>query len=168
MLLPISTCSGTLLIIWPQEVFLPILQGWWLLFSHSIMYSCLDPVDCSLPGSSVHGVLQARILEWVDISSSRGSSPIRGGTHVSCFTHVFFTAEPPACLERIIFHSFPPTGMGFHPCPKGNMICCPVFLIQGFCLIEEIETKRYYLFPSNAPKNDFLGFLPPCFVMSSY
>ena len=34
----------------------------------------LDPVDCSPPGSSVHGVLQARILEWVAISFSRGSS----------------------------------------------------------------------------------------------
>ena len=32
-----------------------------------------DPVDCSLPGSSVHGILQARILEWVTISFSRGS-----------------------------------------------------------------------------------------------
>ena len=33
-----------------------------------------DPVDCSLPGSSVHGILQARTLEWVAISFSRGSS----------------------------------------------------------------------------------------------
>ena len=33
-----------------------------------------DPVDCSLPGSSVHGILQARVLEWVAISFSRGSS----------------------------------------------------------------------------------------------
>ena len=33
-----------------------------------------DPVDCSLPGPSVHGILQARILEWVVISFSRGSS----------------------------------------------------------------------------------------------
>ena len=33
-----------------------------------------DPMDCSLPGSCVHGILQARILEWVTISSSRGSS----------------------------------------------------------------------------------------------
>ena len=33
-----------------------------------------DPMDCSLPGSSVHGILQARILEWVTISFSRGSS----------------------------------------------------------------------------------------------
>ena len=34
-----------------------------------------DPVDCSLPGFSIHGILQARILEWVTISFSRGSSP---------------------------------------------------------------------------------------------
>ena len=33
-----------------------------------------DPLDCSLPGSSVHGISQARILEWVDISYSRRSS----------------------------------------------------------------------------------------------
>ena len=36
-----------------------------------------DTTDCSLPGSSVHGVFQARILEWVAISFSRGSSPSR-------------------------------------------------------------------------------------------
>ena len=35
------------------------------------------PVDCSLPGSSVHGILQARILEWVAMPSTRGSSPPR-------------------------------------------------------------------------------------------
>ena len=33
-----------------------------------------DPMDCSLPGSSVHGILQARILEWFAISFSKGSS----------------------------------------------------------------------------------------------
>ena len=42
-----------------------------------------DPVNCSLPGSSVHGVLQARILEWVAISISRGSSWPRDRTRVS-------------------------------------------------------------------------------------
>ena len=36
-----------------------------------------DPVDCSLPVASVHGILQARILEWVDVPFSRGSSPVR-------------------------------------------------------------------------------------------
>ena len=49
--------------------------------------SCLtlwDPVDCSLPGSSVHGSLQARILESVAISFSRASSQPRDWTWVSC------------------------------------------------------------------------------------
>ena len=41
-----------------------------------------DPVDCSLPGSSVRGILRARILEWVAMPSSRGSSQPRGQTHV--------------------------------------------------------------------------------------
>ena len=45
-----------------------------------------DPVDCSPPGSSVHGILQARILEWVAISFSRGSSQPRDRTHVSCIS----------------------------------------------------------------------------------
>ena len=51
-----------------------------------VAQSCLtlcDPVDCSPPGSSVHGILQARILEWVVISFSRGSSRPRDRTRVS-------------------------------------------------------------------------------------
>ena len=43
-----------------------------------------DPMDCSLLASSVHGIFQARILEWVAISSSRGSSRPRDWTRVSC------------------------------------------------------------------------------------
>ena len=43
-----------------------------------------DPVDCSPPGSSAHGILQARILEWVAISFSRGSSQLKDWTQVSC------------------------------------------------------------------------------------
>ena len=42
-----------------------------------------DPIDCSPPGSSLHGILQARILEWVAISFSRGSSQPRDRTQVS-------------------------------------------------------------------------------------
>ena len=43
-----------------------------------------DPIDYSLPGSFVHGISQARILEWVAIPLSRGSSRHRDQTHVSC------------------------------------------------------------------------------------
>ena len=44
-------------------------------FSRSVMFNSCDPMDCSPPGSSVHGIFQTRILEWVDISFSRGSPP---------------------------------------------------------------------------------------------
>ena len=45
-----------------------------------VIQSCptlCDPIDCSLPGSSVHGIFQARVLEWIAISFSRGSSQSR-------------------------------------------------------------------------------------------
>ena len=48
-------------------------------------------MDCSPPGSSVHGFLQARILEWVAIFFSRGSSQPRDQTQVSCIAGRFFT-----------------------------------------------------------------------------
>ena len=50
-----------------------------------------DPMDCSLTGSSVHGILQATILEWVAISTFRGSSQHRDWTGVSCLAGRFFT-----------------------------------------------------------------------------
>ena len=53
-----------------------------------------DPMDCSLPGSSVHGILQARILEWFDMPSSRGSSwpgVWAGLSYVSWIGRRFFT-----------------------------------------------------------------------------
>ena len=49
-----------------------------------------DPLDCSLPGSSVHGILQDRILEWAAISFSRKSSWIRDQSWVSCIAGGFF------------------------------------------------------------------------------
>ena len=50
-----------------------------------------DPMDCSLPGPPVHGILQARILEWVAISFFRGSSQLRNWTQISCLAGGFFT-----------------------------------------------------------------------------
>ena len=50
-----------------------------------------DPMDYSLPGSSRHGLLQARILEWVAISFSRRSLQPRDWTQVSCVAGRFFT-----------------------------------------------------------------------------
>ena len=62
----------------------------------SFMFNSCDPVDCRSPGFSVHGIFQARILEWVTISYSRGSSWPRDWTWVfciSCMAGEFFTAS---------------------------------------------------------------------------
>ena len=67
---------------------------WWMLLLCVCAQSCLtlcDPMHCSLPGSSVHGILQARTLQWVDIPFSRGSSRLRDWTLVSCIASRFFT-----------------------------------------------------------------------------
>ena len=50
-----------------------------------------DPMDCSLPGSSVHGIFQAIVLEWIAISFSRGSSRPRDRTQVSRIVDRRFT-----------------------------------------------------------------------------
>ena len=55
---------------------LSVTQTWWKCQS----LSCVRPLDCTLPGSSVHGILQGGILEWVAIPSSRGSSQPRDQT----------------------------------------------------------------------------------------
>ena len=52
-------------------------------------------MDCSLPGSSVHGISQARILECVAVSFSWGSFWPRDRTHISCLAGRFFTNEAP-------------------------------------------------------------------------
>ena len=62
-------------------------------------YPTLPP---SRPGSSVHGISQARILEWVVISFSRGSSPIRDQTQVSYIANRFFTSEPEKSMSLAV------------------------------------------------------------------
>ena len=68
----------------------------WANVCAQLLQSCptlCDPVDCSLPGSSVHGILQARRLEWVAMPSSRGSSPSGYQTHI-CIACRFLATEP--------------------------------------------------------------------------
>ena len=65
---------------------------------HNMMCVCIslsgltlcDPMDCRPPSSSVHGILQATILEWVAIPFSRGSSQPRDQTQVSHIANIFF------------------------------------------------------------------------------
>ena len=61
-----------------------------VLVTHSYATLC-DPMDCRPPGSSVHGILPARILEWVAVPFSRGSSWPRNWSQVSCIAGRFFT-----------------------------------------------------------------------------
>ena len=66
-----------------------------------------DPMNCSLPGFSVHGTLQAGILEWIAIPFSRGSSQPRNRTLVSCITDRLFTvwATGKSCHTEPCFNS---------------------------------------------------------------
>ena len=74
------------------------------------------PLSCSPPGSSVHGIFQARIPEWVAISSSREFSKPRDQIRASCVSCIagrFFTTEPPGkpkcftCISLISSHNNP-------------------------------------------------------------
>ena len=67
------------------NIIFPILSC--LLYAQLPLTLC-DPIDWSPPGSSVHGIFQARISEWVTISSSQGSSRPRDRTHTSCISYI--------------------------------------------------------------------------------
>ena len=86
-------------------------QQWWVAYEQakygdeccSVVKFCptlCSPMDCSLLCSSVHGISQARILEWVAISFSKASSQPRDQTQISCLEDGFFTTEPPGKLPN--------------------------------------------------------------------
>ena len=96
---------------WPPSIYLPkglppntitlrlsfeqmnLVSEWvseWVIEAAQLCPTLCDPMDCSPPGSSVHGILQARILEWVTIPFSRGSSWPRYRTWVSYIAGRFF------------------------------------------------------------------------------
>ena len=75
-----------------------------MLVAQSYLTLC-DPMDCSLPSFSVHGILQARVLEWIVIPFSRGSSWPKDwncNSCASCTTGRFFTAEPPNLCSKCL------------------------------------------------------------------
>ena len=80
------------------------------MLSPSLGPTLWDPIDYSLPGSFVHGILQARILEWVVMPYSWGSSWPRDQTGISCFAGGFFTTESqgkPILPVSLLKHCFP-------------------------------------------------------------
>ena len=78
------------------------------------LYLC-NPVDCSQPGFSFHGIFQARILEWAAVSFSRETSPPRDQTCVSCIgmwvLYHWATREACMTLSSTYFYIS-------HPCPS--------------------------------------------------
>ena len=68
---------------------------WAMLLLFSRVWHFCNSMNCNSPDFSVHRTSQARILEWVVISSSEASSWPRDQTHVSCIAGGFFTTEPP-------------------------------------------------------------------------
>ena len=90
-----------------------------------LLQSCptlCNPADCSLPGSSVHGILQARILEWVVMPSSKGSRWPRNWT---CISYV-------SCIGRQVLYHF----LGIYPVKIVNWkyTCTPGFIVALFTI----------------------------------
>ena len=95
-----------------------------------LLQSCLtlcDPVDYSPPGSFVHGILQARTLDWAAISSSRGSSPPSDQTRVSCISCIgkwtlyhctAYTQAKDNSTDKSWGKKFPKENKIFHNCIK--------------------------------------------------
>ena len=130
-----SVCS-----VWEERKLLTFLNGekksrkdnniWWRMkincnqhfkiHEWSLFEAFCNPVDCSTPGSSVHGIFQARTLEWVAISSPRGSSQPRDQTQVSCTAGKFFTIW--ATKE---------TPFGTQPSPVVYILSLALFELQG-------------------------------------
>ena len=111
-----------------------------------------DPMNCSLPGSSVHGIFQGRVLEWVTISFSKRSSWTRDQTQVSRIVGRCFTIEPPgksgeeSQIPKQI-HSFNNIRKN-HWLAQGRTRCLPVtlsslLLTKERCTTWELWVKFY-------------------------
>ena len=89
-----------------------------------VAQSCLtpcDPTDCSLPGSSVHGIFQARVLEWVAIAFSKEG--LVKGREGACVAFSFLQKDPDIGSET--------------PCCRKRSTVITIQLIINFCLQEE-------------------------------
>ena len=73
-----------------------------MLSCSSCVQLIFDPMNCSPPGCSVHRILQARILEWVAMPSSRGCSRPRDWTHVSCIGRQILSLPPPGKPAKVV------------------------------------------------------------------
>ena len=112
--------------------------------------SC-DPMDYRPPGSSVHGIFQARILEWVSISFSRGSFRTKGQICISCLGE-FFTTEPPVQFSSVA-----------QSCPTlcDPMNCSTPGLPVHHQLLEFTQTHVHWVSDAIQPSHPLLSPSPP-------
>ena len=115
-------CSGSSSVNWDKWSEAKLLSRVWL----------CDPVDCSLPGSWIHGILQARILEWVAISFSRGSSWPRDRTWVSCIADRRFTVWATREALKIWFTCWAVVRLTCKNSSQILILCQPLDVRLGF------------------------------------
>ena len=131
-----------------------------------VAQSCLtlcNPMDCRPPGFSVHGILQARILERVAIPSSRGSSPPRDQTHVfmsSALAGGFFTNSIMSLQFSSVTQSCPTL------CDPMNC-STPGFPVLRY-LLEFAQTHAHRVGDAFQPSHPLLSPSPPAFSLSQH
>ena len=128
------------------------------------MSNSLWPWDCSPPGFPVHGILQARVMQWVVISFSRGSSRPRDRTWVSCIAGRFFTnwatREAPSVL-LLFSHSVVSDSCDPMDCSIPGF---PVLL----CLLGIAQTHAYWIYDAIQPFHPLLPPSPPALSLSQH
>ena len=109
----------------------------------------LDPVDCCPPGSSVHGIFPARIMEWIAISSSRGSTWPKDWSCVSCIS----------CIGRRILYPWATSEVLCRWCFSVNIIVFPFSL--GILLSQSAQFSHLVVSKSLRP-HESQHARPPC------
>ena len=125
------------------------------LVTKSLLTLC-NPMDYSLPGSPGHGILQARILECVAISYSRGFSWPRDCTRVSCIAARFFTVW---ATELSYYQAYPLLDIYLHTEVDSHSVFQGIFLTQGSNL--DLLHCRQILLPCELPGKLHSFWFPP-------
>ena len=111
-----------------------------------------DPMDCSPPGSSIHGIIRARVLEWIVIPFSKASFWPRGRIWVSCITYGFFTIWATREIHICIFKT-------------DGCLCVMVVRLFFVSLLVFCEYKNYY---GLVLSDEGFGWLQGLFLMLSF